>query len=397
MEPPTTGSDSLASVNTPTLATVVDTLHTWYPPATADSWDAVGLVAGNPERAVTKVMFAVDPTLEVAQDAVAWGADLLVVHHPLFLKPVHSIAPTTPKGRTLNTLLEGGCGLLTAHTNADQAVTGVSESLALAVGLTALRPILQAPAAALDQVVVFVPPASVAAVREAMHRAGAGAVGDYDSCSFQVSGEGRFRPLEGAEPHLGTVGRSEVVEEVRLEMVLPRGRRAQVVEAMLAAHPYEEVAHHVTEIENTASTGTGTGRIGSVDPTTLRAFAEHVAAVLPATAQGVRVAGDPDRPVRTVALCGGAGDFLLDRLAASPVDVYLTSDLRHHPAGEFLEKNGPALIDVPHWAAEWTWLPQVAARVDGHWGGTVATRVNTRRTDPWNFQVASATFEGDLR
>ncbi len=115
----------------PTLADLVDLLHTWYPPATADSFDAVGLVAGDPSAEVGKVMFAVDPAIEVAREAVEWGADLLVVHHPLFLTPVSSVAATTPKGRTLHTLTSGGCALLTAHTNADQAESGVSESLAL--------------------------------------------------------------------------------------------------------------------------------------------------------------------------------------------------------------------------------------------------------------------------
>src|SRR5688500_9872817 len=120
----------------PSLRAVVDLLHGWYPPQTADSWDAVGLVAGDPEAEVRKVMFAVDPPLEVAREAVEWGAELLVVHHPLFLSPVHGVAATTPKGRTIHTLSAGGCALLTAHTNADQAIGGVSEAMAAAVGLT---------------------------------------------------------------------------------------------------------------------------------------------------------------------------------------------------------------------------------------------------------------------
>lgn len=264
----------------PRLADVVDLLHAWYPPATADSWDAVGLVAGDPDAEVSRVAFAVDPTIEVAREAVDWGADLLVVHHPLLLTPVSSVAATTPKGRTLHALTAGGCALLTAHTNADQAAGGVSESLALALGLEDLEPIR---------------PAS-----------------------------------EGAT--------------------------------------------------------TGTGRIGTLAPTTLDAFAARVAAALPATAHGVRVAGDPDRPVRRVAVCGGAGDFLLDELATSDVDAYVTSDLRHHRAGEFLEHGGPALVDVAHWAAEWTWLPVVEGRLRATMGDRVETRVSTLCTDSWKFR-----------
>src|SRR5689334_1394576 len=133
------------------LGDVVSLLHTWYPPATADAWDAVGLVLGDPEQPVRKVLFAVDPTLEVAREAAEWGADLLVVHHPLFLTPVTGFPATTPKGRTAATLIKAGCALLTAHTNADLALDGVSEALALALGLTDLAPIVPAPAEALDR------------------------------------------------------------------------------------------------------------------------------------------------------------------------------------------------------------------------------------------------------
>jgi len=316
----------------PSLADVVDLLHAWYPPSTADSWDAVGLVAGDPAAEVARVMFAVDPTVEVAQEAVEWGADLLVVHHPLFLTPVSSVAADTPKGRTLHTLTSGGCALLAAHTNADQAGSGVSESFALALGLTDLTPIRPAPAGPLDKVVVFVPLDAVDVVRAALTDAGAGRLGDYDSCTWTSAGEGRFRPLDGASPVIGTVGDLEVVEEARVEAVVPRGRRTAVVRALLAAHPYEEPAFDV------------------------------------------------------VPVCGGAGDFLLDELAHSDVDVYVTSDLRHHRAAEFLEHDGPALVDVAHWAAEWTWLPVVEARLREELGDRVETRVSTRCTDPWTFR-----------
>ena len=370
----------------PSLADVVDLLHAWYPPGTADSWDAVGLVAGDPSAEVAKVAFAVDPTIEVAREAVEWGADLLVVHHPLFLTPVSSVAATTPKGRTLHTLASGGCALLTAHTNADQAESGVSESLALALGLRDLVPIRPAASGARDKIVVFVPAGSAEAVRAALADAGAGRLGDYDSCSWSATGEGRFRPLDGASPAIGQVGELEVVEEVRVEAVVPRGRRTAAVRALLAAHPYEEPAFDVVPLADPGLATTGTGRIGTVGATTLEEFARRVSGALPATAHGVRVAGAPDRPVRKVAVCGGAGDFLLDELAGSDVDAYVTSDLRHHRAGEFLEHDGPALVDVAHWAAEWTWLPVVEARLRAATGDRVETRVSTLCTDPWTFR-----------
>lgn len=372
----------------PALKDVVDLIHGWYPPSTAEAWDAVGLVTGDPDVQVRRVMFAVDPSPAVAEEAAEWKADLLVVHHPLFLKPVHGFAATTPKGRTLHTLSRAGCALLTAHTNADQAHDGVSEALARAIGLDDLHPIVAAPTGPIDKLTVFVPSDAAPPVRAALAEAGAGRIGDYDFASFtSAPGEGRFRPLEGADPMIGTVGELETVTEVRVEVVLPRARRTAVVEALLAAHPYEQPAYDVVELADAGVSGTGTGRVGTVSPVRLAEFAEHVAAVLPLTHHGVRVAGDPERMVRRVAVCGGAGDFLLDRMATSDVDVYLTSDLRHHPAAEFVEKGGPALVDVAHWAAEWTWLPVVGARLEKALEGQVETRVSEAVTDPWTMRL----------
>jgi dinuclear metal center YbgI/SA1388 family protein len=393
------------------LAEVVALLDGWYDPAWAEDWDAVGLVCGDPEQPVERVLFAVDPAPAVVDEAVAWGADLLVCHHPLLLRPVHGVAATSPKGRAVHRLVKAGTALLTAHTNADVPPDGVNESLARAVGVLESRVIVETAADPLDKLVTFVPHEHADAVREAVTAAGAGAIGDYDSCTFTTTGEGRFRPLAGADPATGEVGRLAVVAESRVEAVLPRRLRRRVVEAMMAAHPYEEVAYDVVELAPAQDRSTGArghGRIGALEqPTTLRGFADRVAESLPATAHGVRVAGDPDRPVEVVAVASGSGDFLLETVLGSGADVYLTSDLRHHPAAEFLEqaalvdppagsgRGGPALVDVAHWAAEWTWLPVAAERLRGgvtDLGDTVETRVSVAVTDPWTFRAEPARF-----
>ena len=368
-----------------TLSDVVGLLEGWYPPDTADEHDAVGLVHGDPGQAVGKVLFAVDPTIEVAREAASWGADLLVVHHPLFLRGVHGFAETTPQGRTLATLVRAGCALFTAHTNADRAEPGVSDAMAAALGLTNVRP-LRAEGTPLDKLTVYVPEADAERVRGALSVAGAGRIGDYESASFTSPGEGRFRPLEGASPAVGRVGDLEVVGEARIEVVLDRRRRSEVIAAMLVAHPYETPAWDVVELADGGTASTGAGRVGDVGPTTLRDFSAYVATSLPQTARGVLVSGDPDRVVRRVAVAGGAGDFLLGDALGSGADVFVTSDLRHHPATEFVEKGGPALVDVAHWAAEWTWLPHVQARLVAALD-TVETRVSTLCTDAWTFRA----------
>lgn len=375
------------------LSELTGLLDQMYDPAWAADWDAVGLVAGDPEQEVAKVLFAVDPAPAVVDEAVDWGADLLVVHHPLLLRGVHGVAATTPKGRSVHRLVRHGCALFTAHTNADAAAGGVNEALADVLGLRDTR-IIDPADGGMDKIVTFVPHEDATRVREAITGAGAGVLGNYDSCTFTVEGEGRFRPLDGAAPAIGRVGEVEVVSETRIEAVLPRTRRRAVVEAMRASHPYEEPAFDLFELAGPSGSATATrghGRVGRLaQPMSLRELAEHAATVLPRTAHGVRAAGDPDREVETVAVQCGAGDFLLDAVLGTGADAYLTSDLRHHPASEFLEHGGPALLDVAHWAAEWTWLPAVEARLVqelARSGDTVESRVSTTVTDPWTFRV----------
>jgi hypothetical protein len=243
-----------------------------------------------------------------------------------------------------------------------------------------------------DKIVCVVPVDDAERVRAAVTAAGAGAIGDYDSCTFSTPGEGRFRPGAGASPAIGRVGDLEVVEEVRVEAVMPRTRRSEVVRALLAAHPYEEPAYDVLELANHAGRADrGHGRIGALaEPTTLRRFAEQVGRSLLATAHGVRVSGDPDRRVERVAVTCGSGDFMLDTVLDLDADVFVTSDLRHHRAGEFREHDRAALVDVAHWASEWTWLPVVERKLVqalAERGDTVETRVSTTVTDPWTFRV----------
>ncbi len=376
----------------PTLGQIVEVLERRYDPRWAESWDAVGLTCGDPVNPVERVLFAVDPVAATVEEAIDVGADLLVTHHPLYLRPVHSVAATTAKGRLVHRLVSNGAALFTAHTNADAADPGVSDALAETLGLTDLRPLAAQPADPLDKLVVFVPDSHAEQLVDALAAAGAGAIGAYERCAWTTTGIGTFRPLSGASPTIGSVGAIEAVPEVRVEMVLPRWRRIDVVQALLATHPYEEPAYDVYELASHPGSR-GIGRIGTLDsPEPLSRFVHRAAAALPPTAAGVRASGDPGRIIRTVAVCGGAGDSLLAAARDANVDVYLTADLRHHPASESGEDGGPALVDVSHWASEWPWLRQAEAALLGgltKLGTTVETRVSTTRTDPWTLHGRS--------
>ena len=373
----------------PALRDVVAVLDELYDPRWADDWDAVGTVAGDPDTEVSRVLFAVDPVQAVVDEAISWGADLLVTHHPLYLSGVTSVAASSPKGRVVHDIISHGIALHTCHTNADSPPLGVSESMALALGLIDVRP-LEIDADATDTWVVFAPNDAAEAVAAAMHAAGAGAIGAYDRAMFQSPGTGSFRPLDGANPAIGQVGEVERVDETRVEMVAAPAVRESVRAAMLDAHPYEEVAHSVTASAPRPS-DRGSGRIGHLpESMSLGEFATLVTDRLPAHHSATRVAGDLDRTVSTVALCGGSGDSLLAHADASGADVYVTSDLRHHPMSEHAERPGAcAVVDVPHWAAEWTWLPVAAREVAQRVGDTVETRVSTIVTDPWTHVIPS--------
>ena len=266
---------------------VVAALERLYPLETAMSWDRVGLVTGDMDQPISLVYFAVDPTLAVIEEARAAGAELLVTHHPLLLRGVHSVATTTAKGASVTLLIINDMALYVAHTNADVASPGVCDALAAACSLVDVEPL-------------------------------------------------------------------ELVE------------------------------------------GTSIGRVGSlVAPQTLREFVRHLAGSLPKTAGGIRVSGPADALVSRVAVVGGSGDDRFDAVRASGADVYVTADLRHHPALEAREESrggAPYLVDAGHWATEWMWLESARSELLRELGGrgtSLDTHICTLRTDPWDFVIGA--------
>ena len=269
---------------TSTLADANAAITALWPLDEAESWDAPGLLSGDPASPVSRIHLAVDAVLDTVDEAIAAGAQLLVTHHPLLLRGVTTVAEDRYKGAVIARLIRAGCALVAAHTNADIVAHGTSAVLVDRLGLVEARPIV----------------ASI-------------------------------------DPALGI------------------------------------------------------GRVGRLaEPTTLGALARALGELLPPTASGVRVAGEYDRAIQTIALCAGAGDAYLSAPAVLAADVYITSDLRHHPASEAIENarvaSGPALIDVSHWASEWLWLDVAADQLRATLPGIEVT-VSELRTDPWDFTI----------
>lgn len=374
-----------------TVGDVRDVLDRAYPPRLAESWDRVGLVCGDPGWRVEKVAFALDCTQQVADEAVTRGAQMLVVHHPLLLRGVSSIAADTPKGRVLTTLIRAGVALFAAHTNADAARPGVNDKLAELVGIKpgrAIVPQAQAGSPALDHWGVHVPPGDRERVLAALLDAGAGQVGEYSHCAFTLSGTGQFQPDSGAHPTAGEVGKLFRAEEDRVLFVADRALRPTLLARLREVHPYEEPAFDITELAPTGDPETlpGVGRVGELpEPMRLRDFVQQVADNLPETCWGVRAAGEPDQWIKKVAVASGAGDSFLETVASLGVDCYVTSDLRHHPVDEYRRAGGPAVIDTAHWASEFPWTAQASEFV--HAGCGVETDIISVRTDPWTMSA----------
>ena len=372
------------------LADVMAVLDEAYPPELAHDWDSVGLVCGDPDDVIDSVTVAVDATDAVVDTVAPRG--LLLAHHPLLLRGVDTVAASTPKGALIHRLIRGGGALFTAHTNADAASPGVSDALAEVLGLTVdavLDPASGGPA--LDKWVIFVPPENSEVLRRALFTAGAGTIGDYSQCSWSVTGAGQFLPGLGASPAIGSPGRVERVAEDRVEVIAPARLRGRVQTAMRAAHPYEEPAFDVFSLASLPA-GVGIGRIGTLAaPQRFADFVARVNSVLPQTTWGVRAAGDPNAEVVRIAVSGGSGDSLLAAARAAGVQAYVTADLRHHPADEHRRGSDVGLVDVAHWASEHPWCAQAADLLRSHFADTLAVRVCSLRTDPWNIEIEGKT------
>ena len=374
-----------------TLADVIAVIEEAYAPALAESWDSVGLVAGDRRDPAGKVAIAVDATDDIVDDAIAAGASLLLVHHPPLMRGVDSVAAETPKGRLLHKLIKAGCALYAAHTSADSARPGVNDALCEILGLPAGVPLKPQVPATVDKWIFTCPEDSVEKVLAGVFAAGAGEFGGYSGCAFTHSGRGQFEPGEGTNPTIGSVGEPEKLTEVHAEFIAPTAIREKVRAALFSAHPYEVPAYDILESHAAPAADTSSQGLGRVcelpEARTLTELTRDFASRLPATVGGLRAAGDPDMLVRRVAVCSGAGDSMLGAARVAGADVFVTGDLRHHPVDEHLRLGPPAVIDVPHWAAEFPWCAQAADIVRERAG--VDAVVLDRRTDPWTVHAPS--------
>lgn len=332
-----------------TCQEIMDIMERLAPCQLAEEWDNVGLLIGDPGDRVEGVLVSLDLTAPVLAEASAKGANLILVHHPPIFRPLKELRTDTPLGKLLADVLKEKMQVYAAHTNLDVAPLGVSQQLARKLELVETRILQPAGEDKLFKLVVFVPESHEAHVRKSLGDAGAGWIGNYSHCTFRTAGKGTFRPLEGADPFLGRVGQLEEAAEYRLETIVPQSRLQEVIKAMLASHPYEEVAYDLYPLSNRGR-AYGLGRVGQlIEPMLFSDFVEYVKLTL--GNQQVKVAGDLNMKVERVAVCGGAGGSLVSRAAQEKAQVLVTGDVSYHQAQEALSL-GLGVIDAGHYLTE---------------------------------------------
>ncbi|HUT75491.1 MAG TPA: Nif3-like dinuclear metal center hexameric protein [Armatimonadota bacterium] len=368
-----------------TSGEIVEALFAHAPRELAEPWDNIGLVVGDPRVRVRRALLCVDATEEIIAEAKRARARLVVAHHPPFVEPLKRARADEGESAVACAAARAGIGICAMHTNLDYAPAGLCVELARVVGLADLRPLAAAGASSLIKLAVFVPQDHLTAVRQAMATAGAGRIGGYDECSFGVEGVGTYRPLAGARPYVGAVGRLEQAAEVRLEMVVPRTALSRVLAAMEQAHPYEEVACDLYALANPWP-NSARGALGRLPrATTLSAFGRRVRQALDATT--VRIGGDARRRIRTVAVASGSGGSLIGEAAAAGADALLLGELRHHDALR-ARALGLGLIEAGHYATERPAVELMRRWLEEAFGARIEIIVSRLCGDPFAFALS---------
>lgn len=328
---------------------LIQILEKWAMTNLTLDWDNPGLAVGDPSKDISKVLLTLTVTQETVDFASKNNFDMIISHHPLFFKPFKSLRTDTPIGRLVSTAVKNDIVIYSAHTNMDIAYGGINDILADALGLEQVEILKQTYEEKLKKIVVFVPKGYEDTVRDAMCDAGAGHIGNYSHCTFNINGTGTFKPLSGTHPFIGEEGKLEKVDEVRIETIIPESLQTRVLDSMLKVHPYEEVAFDIYPVENQGKIY-GIGRIGYINkPIPLKEFCEVVKQKL--NTPYIRAVGDLNKEIRKVAICGGAGADLLQTAALNGADVMVTGDLKYHEAVDAGEI-GIAVIDAGHFPTE---------------------------------------------
>lgn len=325
---------------------VIQLMEEWAPKKLAYDWDPTGFQLGNRTSKTKNILITLDVVERVVDEAIEKGVNLIISHHPLIFSPLKSIDITTPKGRTIEKLLKHNITVYTSHTNLDIAEGGVNDLLAKQLDLKVIDDLVHEGNKNLFKVAVYLPKSHAKAIREAFHKGGAGHIGNYSHCTFQGEGKGSFKPLQGSDPYSGRVDKLSLVDEYKMESIVPEQNLQSVIKEIEKAHPYDEVAYDVYRLENKGKSY-GLGRIGLLQKEmNLDDFAQFVKERY--NLEGLKVTGDLKSKVNRVAILGGSGEKYIFAAKSKGVDAFVTGDMTFHFAQDAMEM-GLNIIDAGHY------------------------------------------------
>ena len=329
------------------LKEIIQALEHWAAPSLQESYDNSRLIVGDKNMELTSALICLDSTEAVVEEAIAIGANLIIAHHPIVFSGLKSFTGKSYIERVVMKAIKNDIAIYAIHTNLDNVSHGVNQMISRHLGLEATR-ILSPKKGRLKKLIVYTPESCLEAVKRAAWKAGAGEIGDYSECSFGVKGDGTFKPGEAANPSEGTIGKREDLKEYQLEFLVEDWKLAAVLSGVKAAHTYEEVAHDIISLDNVHQ-NIGSGMIGQLpQEMELKAFFKLLKENL--DVQMIKYTTPNKEKVKTIALCGGSGSFLLDDAIKAKADVFVTADFKYHQF--FDAENKLVIADIGHYESE---------------------------------------------
>ncbi|HEY8784777.1 MAG TPA: Nif3-like dinuclear metal center hexameric protein [Mucilaginibacter sp.] len=329
------------------LSQLTTYLESLAPLAYQEDYDNAGLIVGQPDQEVYQALISLDCTEAVVDEAIATNCQVIISHHPIVFRGLKKFNGKTYVERVVEKAIRNNIALYAIHTNLDNVITGVNEKICETLGLKSCR-ILSPKHDLLKKLVTYVPASHADEVRNALFNAGAGGIGNYSECSFNAEGTGTFKGDENTNPYVGEPGKRHLENEIRIETIYPAILESKILMALVLAHPYEEVAYDLYKLTN-QNQQVGSGMIGELDiPMAEEEFLSHIKEKM--RTQVIRHSALTGRHVKKVAVCGGAGGFLLKQAIAAGADIFITADYKYH---EFFDAEGKLVIaDIGHYESE---------------------------------------------
>lgn len=328
------------------ISKVIRILEQFAPISLQENYDNSGLLVGDNSHEIKSILITLDITEEVIEEAIAKNCNLIIAHHPIIFSGLKSVTGKNYVERCVIKAIKNDIAIYSMHTNLDNTIHGVNKKFAEKIGLTKLN-ILAPKSNTLKKLTTYVPLVNTDDILEALTNAGAGNIGEYESCSFQQTGIGTFKPTKNATPYIGVPGKLESVQENRIEVIVPEYAVNNVLKALNETHPYEEIAYYLTQLEN-KNQDVGSGMIGELKQ---EYTPENFLQLLKKNMNLDFIKYTPySKNIKKVAICGGSGHFLIQHAKKSGADAFITSDIKYHDF--FNAENQIMICDIGHYESE---------------------------------------------